>query len=89
MDERPRYRRLYDRLLSRVYDLYMGWYMLPFGGERRFRRRMLDGLAFRPDERLLDCTCGTGSRTAALRERGGPEALLVASRSGRNPQSRR
>jgi len=76
---RPRYRRLYDHFLSRVYDLYMGWYMVPFGGERRFRRKMLDGLAFRPGERLLDCTCGTGSCTAALRERVGPEALLVAS----------
>ena len=79
MDGRPRYRRLYDRLLSRIYDLYMGWYMLPFGGERHFRRKMLEGLAFRPDERLLDCTCGTGSCTAALRERVGPGALLVAS----------
>jgi demethylmenaquinone methyltransferase/2-methoxy-6-polyprenyl-1,4-benzoquinol methylase len=74
-----RYRQLYDRYLSRIYDLYMGWYMLPFGGEQRFRRKMLDGLAFRPGERLLDCTCGTGSCTAALRERVGPEALLVAS----------
>jgi demethylmenaquinone methyltransferase/2-methoxy-6-polyprenyl-1,4-benzoquinol methylase len=66
-------------LLSRVYDLYMGWYMLPFGGERRFRRKMLDGLAFRAGERVLDCTCGTGGCTAALRERVGREALLVAS----------
>jgi demethylmenaquinone methyltransferase/2-methoxy-6-polyprenyl-1,4-benzoquinol methylase len=79
MTGRSRYRRLYDRFLSRVYDLYMGWYMLPFGGERRFRRKMLEGLAFRAGERLLDCTCGTGSCTAALRERVGPEALLVAS----------
>jgi demethylmenaquinone methyltransferase/2-methoxy-6-polyprenyl-1,4-benzoquinol methylase len=79
MHGRSGYRRLYDLFLSRVYDLYMGWYMLPFGGERRFRRKMLDGLAFRADERLLDCTCGTGSCTAALRERVGPEALLVAS----------
>jgi demethylmenaquinone methyltransferase/2-methoxy-6-polyprenyl-1,4-benzoquinol methylase len=79
MHGRSRYRQLYDRFLSRIYDLYMGWYMLPFGGEQRFRRKMLEGLAFRPDERLLDCTCGTGSCTAALRERAGPESLLVAS----------
>jgi demethylmenaquinone methyltransferase/2-methoxy-6-polyprenyl-1,4-benzoquinol methylase len=79
MRGRSAYRRLYDRLLSRVYDLYMAWYMLPFGGEQRFRRKMLDGLAFRPGERLLDCTCGTGGCTAVLRERAGPEMLLVAS----------
>ena len=27
MDGRSRYRRLYDRFLSRIYDLYMAWYM--------------------------------------------------------------
>lgn len=69
MRSRRRYRAIYDRVLSRVYDLYMGWYMLPYGGERRFRRRMLDGVALPPAERVLDCTCGTGSATAALRER--------------------
>jgi ubiquinone/menaquinone biosynthesis C-methylase UbiE len=76
---RRAYRRLYDLVLSRVYDLYMAWYMLPFGGEGRFRRRMLDGLDFRPGERILDCTCGTGSCTAALRERAGGGAFVAAS----------
>jgi demethylmenaquinone methyltransferase/2-methoxy-6-polyprenyl-1,4-benzoquinol methylase len=68
MASRRLYRLLYDRVLSRVYDLYMGWYMLPFGGERRFRHGMLEGLCFAPGERILDCTCGTGSCTAAVRE---------------------
>jgi demethylmenaquinone methyltransferase/2-methoxy-6-polyprenyl-1,4-benzoquinol methylase len=74
-----RYRKLYDRVLSRIYDLYMAWYMLPFGGERRFRRRMLEDLSFERSERVLDCTCGTGSCAVALRERLGPDARLVAS----------
>jgi len=73
------YRLLYDRILSRIYDLYMSWYMLPFGGEKSFRRAMLDGLAFQPDERVLDCTCGTGGCTTAIRERLGDEARLVGS----------
>jgi demethylmenaquinone methyltransferase/2-methoxy-6-polyprenyl-1,4-benzoquinol methylase len=77
--ERRRYRRLYDGLLSRVYDLYMAWYLLPFGGERRFRRRMLEGLVFRPGERILDATCGTGSCAIALLERTAGGASLVAS----------
>ena len=79
MEHRLRYRRLYDRVLSRVYDHYMRWYMIPFGGERQFRRKMLDGLTFRPGERILDCTCGTGGCTAALRERSEPGAFLVGS----------
>ncbi|MEE9608695.1 MAG: class I SAM-dependent methyltransferase, partial [Myxococcota bacterium] len=49
------------------------------GGERHFRRQMLDGLAFPPGERILDCTCGTGGCTTALRERAGAESWLVAS----------
>jgi ubiquinone/menaquinone biosynthesis C-methylase UbiE len=79
MQHRPGYRRLYDLILSRIYDLYMGWYMVPFGGEARFREKMLDGLDFRSDERILDCTCGTGGCTIALRRRAGSGALLVAS----------
>lgn len=74
-----RYRRLYDLVLSRVYDLYMAWYMLPFGGERRFRLKMLEGLSFRPGERMLDCTCGTGSCAIALRAWAGGDVRLVAS----------
>jgi demethylmenaquinone methyltransferase/2-methoxy-6-polyprenyl-1,4-benzoquinol methylase len=69
MESRRRYRAIYDHVLSRVYDLYMGWYMLPYGGEPRFRRGMLEGLEFRSGERVLDCTCGTGNATAALRRR--------------------
>jgi ubiquinone/menaquinone biosynthesis C-methylase UbiE len=79
MARRRRYRWLYDQVLSRIYDVYMGWYMLPFGGEQHFRRKMLDGLSFRPTERILDCTCGTGGCTMALRERVGGEGRLVAS----------
>jgi ubiquinone/menaquinone biosynthesis C-methylase UbiE len=73
------YRAIYDRVLSRFYDLYMAWYMLPYGGEPHFRRRMLEGLAFEPGERILDCTCGTGGCTRVLRERASGAALLVAS----------
>ena len=40
MESRRRYRAIYDHVLSRIYDLYMGWYMLPYGGEPRFRRGM-------------------------------------------------
>jgi ubiquinone/menaquinone biosynthesis C-methylase UbiE len=73
------YRAIYDRVLSRFYDLSMRWYMLPYGGEPRFRRVMLEPLAFSPRERVLDATCGTGSCTAAIRARLGDAAALVGS----------
>jgi ubiquinone/menaquinone biosynthesis C-methylase UbiE len=77
MDRRS-YRWLYDRILCRIYDLYLGWFLLPYGGERRFRWAMLEGLAFRRGERILDATCGTGGCTAAVRERA-RDSVLVAS----------
>jgi ubiquinone/menaquinone biosynthesis C-methylase UbiE len=40
---------------------------------------MLEHLAFEPGERVLDCTCGTGSCAIALRERLDADARLVAS----------
>ncbi len=77
--ESRRYRRLYDRLVSPVYDWSLAWFSLPLGGNTRFRRGMLEGLAFAPGERVLDATCGTGSCAVALRERLAPPAGLVGS----------
>ena len=76
---RRTYRALYDRVLSPLYDGYMAWYMLPYGGEPAFRRGMIGGLAFAPDERILDCTCGTGGCTAALAARLPERARLLGS----------
>jgi hypothetical protein len=83
MKTRRRCRRLCDRVLSRIYDLHMALYMLPFGGERRFRRSMVEGLSFRPGEWVLDCTCGTGNCAIALCERASGEANVIASDSSR------
>jgi demethylmenaquinone methyltransferase/2-methoxy-6-polyprenyl-1,4-benzoquinol methylase len=74
---RPAYKWMYDHLESRVYDLGLCWFLLPFGGERRFRREMTSALDFAPDERVLDLCCGTGSSSAAIRERAGSGCRLV------------
>jgi len=74
---RPAYKWMYDHLESRVYDLALRWFLLPFGGEHRFRREMTSALDFAPGERVLDLCCGTGSSSAAIRERAGPSCRLV------------
>jgi demethylmenaquinone methyltransferase/2-methoxy-6-polyprenyl-1,4-benzoquinol methylase len=74
---RPAYKWMYDHLESRVYDVGLRWFLLPFGGERRFRREMTSALDFTPGERVLDLCCGTGSSSAAIRERAGSSCRLV------------
>jgi demethylmenaquinone methyltransferase/2-methoxy-6-polyprenyl-1,4-benzoquinol methylase len=74
---RPAYEWMYDHLESRFYDLGLRWFLLPFGGERRFRREMTAELEFAPGARVLDLCCGTGSSSVAIRERAGPSCRLV------------
>ncbi len=93
---RPAYKWWYDHLESRFYDVGLRWFMLPFGGERRFRREMTSTLEFAPGERVLDLCCGTGSSSVAIRERAGPSCRLVGvdlsrgqlARAARKPGSR-
>jgi demethylmenaquinone methyltransferase/2-methoxy-6-polyprenyl-1,4-benzoquinol methylase len=73
---RPWYTWMYDHVESRVYDLALRWFLLPFGGESRFRREMTSVLEFAPGERVLDLCCGTGSSSAAIRERAGTSCRL-------------
>jgi ubiquinone/menaquinone biosynthesis C-methylase UbiE/protein-S-isoprenylcysteine O-methyltransferase Ste14 len=85
---RPAYKWMYDHLESRVYDLALRWVLLPFGGERSFRREMTSALDFAPGERVLDLCCGTGSSSAALRERAGSSCRLVGADLSRGQLSR-
>lgn len=85
---RPVYEWMYDHLESRVYDLGLRWFLLPFGGERRFRREMTSALDFAPGERVLDLCCGTGSSSAAIRERAGPSCRLVGTDLSRGQLAR-
>jgi len=59
------------RLFGPIARDYERWAAaLSFGQDRRWRRAMVEGLELRPDERLLDVACGTGSvtRLATARE---------------------
>jgi demethylmenaquinone methyltransferase/2-methoxy-6-polyprenyl-1,4-benzoquinol methylase len=75
--DRKDYIAFYDRILSRVYDLLLKWLFLPFGGERRVRKQLLEPVSFGAGDRILDMCCGTGTATLAIAERAGSEAKVV------------
>jgi ubiquinone/menaquinone biosynthesis C-methylase UbiE len=54
---------------ARLYDPVLKLFFLPFGGENRFRKALVDFAAPKEGERLLDACCGTGTLTALLAER--------------------
>ena len=75
--DRKRYIRLYDRVLSRVYDLLMKWWLAPFGGEGRVRKQLLEPVSFGAKDHILDLCCGTGNATLAIAKEAGHSAEVV------------
>jgi demethylmenaquinone methyltransferase/2-methoxy-6-polyprenyl-1,4-benzoquinol methylase len=71
------YKWFYDHVHSRQYDLLLRWLLLPFGGEKRFRRQMMANVDFAPGERVLDLCCGTGASTLAILKRTPGLSLVV------------
>ena len=59
----------YDALAP-IYDTMARALLLPFGGERRFRKRATAALELLPGMRVLELGCGTGSMTKLLLEAG-------------------
>jgi len=53
-------------LESRYYDLGMSILCLPFGGERRFRDRLVELAGAKPGEDVLELGCGTARFTETL-----------------------
>ncbi len=76
--DRNLYRWFYDNIHSRYYNLLMKWCFLPFGGEQRVRREMLEVVDLRPGDRILDMCCGTGNTTFAIAERVGELSKIKA-----------
>lgn len=62
--------------LAPFYDRMASTLLLPFGGEERFRRKVVDAMELRPGTRVLEMGCGTGSMTRLLTEQGA-EVLAV------------
>ena len=71
------YRWFYDKIYSHLYDLAIAWVFMPFGGERRFRNKLLEPVPFSGDEEIVELCCGTGGCTAAIREKSGPGTKIL------------
>ncbi len=75
--DRKLYRWFYDNIGSRYYNLMIRWCFLPFGGERKLRRELLDIVGLQPRERILDMCCGTGGATFAAAEKAGNQSKIT------------
>jgi demethylmenaquinone methyltransferase/2-methoxy-6-polyprenyl-1,4-benzoquinol methylase len=60
---------LYERLAP-YYDWMSRGLLAPFGGDTRFRRRVVAAWDIRPGHRVLELGCGTGLMTRLLLDRG-------------------
>ena len=83
------------RRWSRLYDQVVTLSFIPFGGEKRFRRRFVGMAGLKPEDRVLDICCGTGSTTQLIAQSVGrgrvtgvdlsPDMLAVARKKVTDP----
>ncbi|MFQ5870409.1 MAG: class I SAM-dependent methyltransferase [Candidatus Zixiibacteriota bacterium] len=71
------YKWCYDNIHSVYYNLLMKYCFLPFGGEEKCRRELIDSADFSPGNRILDMCCGTGGATFAIAKKAGEEAEII------------
>lgn len=75
--KKERYKWFYDHVGSRYYDLMIKWLALPFGGEARMRRKLIEPVSFRQGEKILEMCCGTGGATVFISEKAGDGSEIV------------
>jgi ubiquinone/menaquinone biosynthesis C-methylase UbiE len=75
--DRATYRRFYDHIHSRYYNILVKWCCLPFGGEARCREELLGSVVFSPAERILDLCCGTGGATRFISLKAGNRSPII------------
>jgi ubiquinone/menaquinone biosynthesis C-methylase UbiE len=59
----------YNKIHSRYYDVMIKWLIFPFGGEKKWRMKMLEPISFSKNETILDMCCGTGGATYYISEK--------------------
>jgi demethylmenaquinone methyltransferase/2-methoxy-6-polyprenyl-1,4-benzoquinol methylase len=74
---RRRYVWFYDHVHSRYYGRAMKWFFLPFGGEKKVRRTLLEKIDLHAGDRVLDMCCGTGNVSFLLAELLGEGASIT------------
>jgi demethylmenaquinone methyltransferase/2-methoxy-6-polyprenyl-1,4-benzoquinol methylase len=60
-----------------LYDPIVKILFLPFGGESRFRKKLVDSAGLKEGEHVLDACCGTGTLTSLLAERVGKSGTVT------------
>lgn len=75
--DRKWYKWFYDNIYSHQYDLFIRWFLWPFGGEKKFRQKMRESVDLSPNDRILDLCCGTGSFTFIIRAKVGKKAEII------------
>jgi len=59
------------------YDMEVKLVCLPFGGEKKFRKRFVDFISPRKGERVLDVCCGTGTLSIMIAEKVRLQGVVV------------
>jgi len=57
--------------------LLIRWLALPFGGEAKLRREILEPVSFGSGEKILEMCCGTGGATVFISEKAGAGCEIV------------
>jgi demethylmenaquinone methyltransferase/2-methoxy-6-polyprenyl-1,4-benzoquinol methylase len=73
----PYYREEVWAKLAWFYDPLMKLILLPFGGEKRFRKQLVDFANPQRGEEILDICSGTGTLTSLIAERVGNKGRVV------------
>lgn len=75
---KEKYTWFYDNFQSRVYDILMKYAFLPFGGEMKCRKEMVEEINFAANGNILELCCGTGCMTRFISEKAGESNKITA-----------
>lgn len=73
----PYYREEVWNKLASLYDPLLKLILLPFGGEKGFRKTLIDFANPRKGEQVLDVCSGTGTLTSLIAERVGSSGMVI------------
>ena len=65
------YEHGYWKTWSKVYDFIVKLSFIPFGGENRFRRKVVEMASVKEGQQVLDLCCGTGTLTSLVAKKVG------------------
>ncbi|MFH1563223.1 MAG: class I SAM-dependent methyltransferase [Nitrospirota bacterium] len=63
--------------MGKIYDLLINILTFFAGGDKRYRKKILDMAEPSPGERILDLCCGTGTLTKLICERGNDSGVVI------------